>query len=230
MEEQRNAKLPPQVPVASAEEYAPRFNAGVTEYMAFLRDHEILTVQDYMDPAPARADRQLQPRPARVLRRGGLPRPRGHAHPRLPLVRQGLDGARAAIRARSAGSALLYNIFNTRTEGHATGWEELMMQAGMFDARPRSRELVYILVAAAGRAGPRRAPHAQQRDDARAGRRIRLRQHAARLAAHGRQPRPRRAAPLPPAARLRDELPDRQDRDREAPRGAQAAARRGVHA
>ena len=25
---------------------------------------------------------------------------------------------------------LLYNIFNTRTEGHATGWEELMMQAG----------------------------------------------------------------------------------------------------
>jgi uncharacterized protein (DUF885 family) len=42
---------------------------------------------------------------------------------------------------------LLYNIFNTRTEGHATGWEELMMQAGMFDARPRSRELVYILVA-----------------------------------------------------------------------------------
>ena len=43
--------------------------------------------------------------------------------------------------------ALLYNIFNTRTEGHATGWEELMMQAGMFDARPRSRELVYILLA-----------------------------------------------------------------------------------
>jgi uncharacterized protein (DUF885 family) len=43
--------------------------------------------------------------------------------------------------------ALLYNIFNTRTEGHATGWEELMLQAGMFDARPRSHELVYILVA-----------------------------------------------------------------------------------
>lgn len=43
--------------------------------------------------------------------------------------------------------ALLYNIFNTRTEGHATGWEELMMQAGMFDARPRTRELFYILLA-----------------------------------------------------------------------------------
>jgi len=42
---------------------------------------------------------------------------------------------------------LLYNIFNTRTEGNATGWEELMLQAGMFNARPRSRELIYILLA-----------------------------------------------------------------------------------
>ena len=42
---------------------------------------------------------------------------------------------------------LLYNIFVTRTEGHATGWEEMMLQAGMFDDRPRSRELIYILLA-----------------------------------------------------------------------------------
>jgi uncharacterized protein (DUF885 family) len=43
--------------------------------------------------------------------------------------------------------ALLYNIFNTRTEGHATGWEEMMMHAGMFDARPRTRELIWVLLA-----------------------------------------------------------------------------------
>ena len=42
---------------------------------------------------------------------------------------------------------LLYNIFDSRTEGLATGWEEMMLQAGMFDARPRSRELVYVLLA-----------------------------------------------------------------------------------
>ena len=42
---------------------------------------------------------------------------------------------------------LLYNTFVTRTEGHATGWEEMMMAAGMFDAKPRSRELIYILLA-----------------------------------------------------------------------------------
>jgi hypothetical protein len=38
-------------------------------------------------------------------------------------------------------------MFHRRAEGHATAWEELMMQAGMFEAKPRSRELIYILVA-----------------------------------------------------------------------------------
>ena len=113
------------------------------------------TIKDYMDPALRARIGSLQPRPARVLRRGRLPRPRGHAHPRLSLVRQGLDGARAAPEPDPPRGALLYNIFNTRTEGHATGWEELMMQAGMFDARPRSRELVYILRRPARRAGAR---------------------------------------------------------------------------
>jgi uncharacterized protein (DUF885 family) len=43
--------------------------------------------------------------------------------------------------------ALLYNIFDSRTEGFATGFEEMMLQAGMFDGSPRSRELVYVLLA-----------------------------------------------------------------------------------
>src|SRR5207248_1914680 len=37
VEEHRNRKLPPQVPVASAEEHQRRFAAAVTEYMAFLK-------------------------------------------------------------------------------------------------------------------------------------------------------------------------------------------------
>src|SRR5206468_4329125 len=70
------------------------------------------------------------------------------------------DGARACAFARgpgarrreeprpaAAGGALLYNIFNTRTEGFATEMEGRMMQVGLCDARPRSRELVYILIA-----------------------------------------------------------------------------------
>ncbi len=42
---------------------------------------------------------------------------------------------------------LLYNIWDSRAEGLATDMEEMMMSAGLFDEKPRSRELVYIMVA-----------------------------------------------------------------------------------
>ena len=41
----------------------------------------------------------------------------------------------------------LYNIWDARSEGLATGVEEMMMHAGLFDAKPRSRELVWIMLA-----------------------------------------------------------------------------------
>jgi uncharacterized protein (DUF885 family) len=43
--------------------------------------------------------------------------------------------------------ALLYNIFDSRNEGTATAVEEMFMHAGLYDDRPRSRELVWILLA-----------------------------------------------------------------------------------
>ena len=43
--------------------------------------------------------------------------------------------------------ALLYNIFDTRNEGTATGVEEMFMHAGLYDDNPRSRELVWIMLA-----------------------------------------------------------------------------------
>ena len=146
MEELRNAKLAQPVPVAGAEEYSRRFNAAVSEYMAYLRDHEILTIRDWMDgalrarigsysPGPREFFAEVDYRDPEVMRTHGY-----HWFDKGFLAR---EPPSSPIRR----GALLYNIFNTRTEGHATGWEELMMQAGMFDARPRSRELVYILVA-----------------------------------------------------------------------------------
>lgn len=42
---------------------------------------------------------------------------------------------------------LLYNIFDGRAEGLATGMEELVMHAGLLDGRPRARELVWVLLA-----------------------------------------------------------------------------------
>src|SRR4030095_7287049 len=51
LEEQRNAKLPPQVPIANGEEHTRRFNEAVTEYMTFLKDREVMTITDDLEPA-----------------------------------------------------------------------------------------------------------------------------------------------------------------------------------
>ncbi|MEP6769255.1 MAG: DUF885 family protein [Acidobacteriota bacterium] len=146
LEEQRNAKLPPQTPVASAEEHARRFSAGVTEYMAFLRDHEILAVEDWMDPALRARTGSFTPGAREFFTEIDYRDPevmRTHGYHWFDKGRMARHPHTSPVRAQ----ALLYNIFNTRTEGHATGWEEWMMQAGMFDGRPRSRELVYVLLA-----------------------------------------------------------------------------------
>jgi hypothetical protein len=146
LEEQRNAGLPLQVPIASAEEHARRVEAAVTEYMAFLEDRDILTVRDDMEPAlrgsigafdpgPREFFTEVDYRDAEVMRT--------HGYHWFDKARMAHDPHASPVRRE----ALLYNIFDTRTEGHATGWEEMMMQAGMLDSRPRSRELVYVLLA-----------------------------------------------------------------------------------
>ncbi|HSS44876.1 MAG TPA: DUF885 family protein [Thermoanaerobaculia bacterium] len=146
IEEHRNAKLPPQVPVANADEYSRRFNAAVSEYMTFLRDHEILSIRDWMEPALRARIGSFSPGPLEFFGEVDYRDPevlRTHGYHWFDKGWMVHEPHPSPIRR----GALLYNIFNTRTEGHATGWEELMMQAGMVDARPRSRELVYILVA-----------------------------------------------------------------------------------
>jgi hypothetical protein len=147
MEELKNAKLPPQtVTITNAEQYDKAFNDGVTEYMAFLKDRDILTVKAYMDPALRARIGKYNPGPREFFSEVDYRDPevmRTHGYHWFDKAWMVNEPAPSPIRKE----VLLYNIFNTRTEGHATGWEELMMQAGMFDARPRSRELVYILVA-----------------------------------------------------------------------------------
>ena len=43
--------------------------------------------------------------------------------------------------------ALLYNIWDSRAEGMATAMEEFMLHAGLFDDSPRTREIVWIMLA-----------------------------------------------------------------------------------
>jgi hypothetical protein len=146
LEEQKHLALPQQVPIANAAEHDARFNAAVFEYMAFLKDHDILTIRPDMDPGLRAHLGSFSPGPREFF---------GEVDARDPEVMRTHGyhwfdkGWMATVSHPSPVRKvpLLYNIFNTRTEGFATAFEELMMHAGMFDARPRSRELVYILVA-----------------------------------------------------------------------------------
>jgi len=145
-EEAKHARLPEPKPVASAAEYDRRFNAAVTEYMKFLKQHDLLTIRDDMEPALRARIGSYSPGSREFFGEVDYRDPevmRTHGYHWFDLARLEHDPPASPMRR----VPLLYNIFNTRTEGHATGWEELMLEAGMFDARPRSRELIYILLA-----------------------------------------------------------------------------------
>lgn len=72
------------------------------------------------------------------------PRPLfSHFYHWFELARMDTEPNTSPIREK----ALLYNIFDSRNEGMATAVEEIFMQAGLYRDSPRSREIVYILIA-----------------------------------------------------------------------------------
>ena len=150
IEEEKNRKLPPQPPVASAAEHQRRFGEGVTEYMAFLAREDVLTIRPDMDPAlRTHVGHYNEKRPLEFFTEVDYRDPvllRTHGYHWFDLARMEHDPHPSPLRR----GALLYNLFDSRTEGFATAMEELMMHRGLVDARPRSRELVYILLAQRG--------------------------------------------------------------------------------
>jgi hypothetical protein len=149
LEAHRNRKLPPLAPVANADEYDRRLNDAVTEYMAFLREQEIVSIRDYMDAAlRARIGKFSPPREGRreffseINYRDPVVM-RTHGYHWFDLARMSNEPHPCPIRR----VPLLYNIFAGRAEGLATGMEEMMMHAGLFDGRPRARELIWVMLA-----------------------------------------------------------------------------------
>ena len=147
LEEQRNRNLPPATAAATPEEYDARAVEAVDRIMTFLEAKDIVTVTDYMRPAlmahlgayvPAERRHffwitaHYDPAPLFTHFWHWFELARMDREPHASPVRQG---------------ALLYNIFDSRNEGTATAVEEMFMHAGLYDDRPRSRELVWILLA-----------------------------------------------------------------------------------
>lgn len=147
LEEQRNRDLPPLVAARNSEEYDAKAEVALDQIMNFLEEKEIMTVTDYMRPALAAHMGRFVPEETRnffLITSHYDPVPlQTHLYHWIELARMDIEPHPSPIRQ----GALLYNIFDSRNEGTATGVEEMFMHAGLYDETPRSRELVWILLA-----------------------------------------------------------------------------------
>ena len=147
LEEQRNRDLPAMVAARNSEEYEALAEDAVDRIMNFLEAQEILTVTEYMRPALAAHMGSFVPEEQRnffQITAHYDPAPLfTHFYHWFELARMDLEPHSSPVRQ----GALLYNIFDSRNEGTATGVEEMFMHAGLYDDSPRSRELVWILLA-----------------------------------------------------------------------------------
>lgn len=146
--EHRNRKLLKLEKANSAEAYSKLLIDGVNEYMDFMEQEEFMTVKPYMKPAMIAQVRDFVP--STTLRgffdevdyRDPMPMRAHHFH-WIDKDRELVDPVESPIRKVPS----LYNIFDSRAEGMATAMEELVMNAGLLQNRPRAVELVYIMLA-----------------------------------------------------------------------------------
>jgi uncharacterized protein (DUF885 family) len=159
LEENRNRDVPELEVLTSREEFDRRRMEADNHLLDFLRDREIMTVPDYLAhdpdegpyilPSERDPDRpglfeppldlhfffQAEFRDGRPLRAHNLP---GHMFDRLQWS---MD--ERPIR----GDSRLFFVNGIRSEGWAQYLEEMILQAGMLDDRPRTREITYVLAA-----------------------------------------------------------------------------------
>jgi hypothetical protein len=147
LEEQRNRDLPVMQAANTPQEYDALASKAVDRIMRFLKEKDVVTITDYMKPA-------LDAHKGAFVEEGKRnffaitahydPAPLfTHFYHWFELARMDNEPHASPVRQ----GALLYNIFDSRNEGTATGVEEMFMHAGLYDDSPRSRELVWIMVA-----------------------------------------------------------------------------------
>jgi hypothetical protein len=128
---------------ASLKEIQDRKKKAVVEFLTYLKDEEIFTLDDYMhldDEVASFIPPERLDLFTNVMYRHSLPM---QCHSVHWLDKQRDKRYTHPIRSK----VLLYKIWANRAEGFATAFEELMIQLGFFDKHPRARELVYIILA-----------------------------------------------------------------------------------
>lgn len=148
LEETRNAGLP-ELPVAdSPAAFAALQERALQRLMRFVTDRHFVTPEPWME----RALRERMPSFVPAASREFFAQT-SHRDP-VPLwthLYHWWDNMRMRVSPHASPirrGALRYNVWMSRSEGMATAMEEWMMQAGLYDDSPRSREIVWTMLAA----------------------------------------------------------------------------------
>ena len=147
LEELRNRNLPIVTPIDSPAAYQRMADAQTQKFNDFLIATELVADKPYFRAAlVAQTSRYVPPGErnffSHVTALDPLPL-LSHSTHWVELARLKHEPHSSPIRR----VAPLFNIFADRSEGFATAMEELVMQAGLYDATPRSKELVWIMLA-----------------------------------------------------------------------------------
>ncbi|MEJ2535074.1 MAG: hypothetical protein P8008_06315, partial [Gammaproteobacteria bacterium] len=133
LEEHRNRDLPPMEPIASPGEYARRTEESLQRFLTFLHDEEVLDDAPWIEPAlRAHMGEFVPPESRNFFWTVAHHEPLAlwtHWYNWFDLGRMAARPHPSPIRR----GPLLYNIWDSRAEGMATGFEEIAMRAGLFD-------------------------------------------------------------------------------------------------
>ncbi len=147
LEEERNKHLPPLQSADTPEQFAELTEKGVQRMMRFLKENDIMVIKDNMEPALREHMGKYAPKDKRNFFSIGL-----HMDP-LPLYSHFYHWFDLAeVRDNPHPNPIrrepsLYNMYDSKSEGIATAVEEMFMHAGLYDDSPRSREIVWIMLA-----------------------------------------------------------------------------------
>ena len=146
-QEHLNRDLPQLKSAKTREEFDAMKENGVNRLMSFLSENNIMDIKENMEPALREHMGEFVPEEDRNFFYIGM-----HYDP-VPLYTHfyhWFDLAEARDNPHKSPirkGPLLYNIFDSKSEGIATGVEEMFMQLGLYEDSPRSKEIVWIMLA-----------------------------------------------------------------------------------
>lgn len=147
LEREHNRNLPELKAFSNKQEFTQGTDLAVNQLMSFLKQKEIMPVKNYMEPELRKhigdfieEDKRnffanISFRAPSVLY--------SHTTHWFEIARLREEPHTSLLRKE----ALPYNLWMQRSEGLATSMEETFMHAGLWDANPRARELVWIMLA-----------------------------------------------------------------------------------